>query len=346
MAPYLIIYLVPVMCWMHSLWSGKRSKNMSWFMVWLIFTLFIGLRQEVGADWLSYLSYFDAINQPLDPCENKISLYLFSGDLGYIILNRLSSCLNFGIYGTNLVCAGIFMTGLIAFCRKQPIQWLAFIVAIPVLVVMIAMGAVRQATSVGIFFFALLALQEKKAGYFLFYIILAGLFHKSVLFFSLLILVTGNLKWILAVSMIAGIIAAYLFDVLSILWTVYIDDEMQSEGAFMRVLMSVVPVIFMILFWKRWKKFPDHDIWLWFGGLALISFLLVGKASTAIDRMAIYLIPLQTVVFSRLPLMINNQRLRILSVLLIASVYWAVLLVWLNYALNARSWVPYRNLIF
>ena len=159
MFPYLVIYLVPLICWMHSSWVSERSKTMTWFMVWLIFTLFIGLRHEVGADWQSYLFYFDKIDRESAPSIDEIHLYLVTEDIGYVILNWLSSYFNFGIYGVNLVCAGIFMTGLVAFCRKQPLQWLAFTVAIPIFVVMIAMGTVRQATSLGLFFLALITLQ-------------------------------------------------------------------------------------------------------------------------------------------------------------------------------------------
>lgn len=345
MFPYLVIYLVPLICWMHSSWVGERSKTMTWFMVWLIFTLFIGLRHEVGADWQSYLFYFDKIDRESAPSIDEIHLYLVTEDIGYVILNWLSSYFNFGIYGVNLVCAGIFMTGLVAFCRKQPLQWLAFTVAIPIFVVMIAMGTVRQATSLGLFFLALITLQEKRLGYFLFYIILAGLFHKSVLFFTLLILLIGNPKWILVVSMIAGITGFFLFDMASILWLVYVDNEMHSEGGFVRVLISVVPAIFMLLFWKRWRMFPDNDIWLWFGGGAILSLLLVASASSAVDRMAIYLAPFQIVGFSRLPLMISHGYLRASAVLLIIGAYGAILYIWLNYAINASSWIPYNNLI-
>jgi hypothetical protein len=343
MFPYLVIYLVPLICWIYSSWAGVRSKKMTWFLAWLIFTLFIGLRYEVGADWLSYLNYFDEIGREIAPSPDEIRLYLVTHDIGYVILNWVSSYFNLGIYGVNLGCAGIFMTGLVAFCRKQPLQWVAFSVAIPIFVIMIAMGTVRQATALGLFLLSVIALQEKRLGLFLSYIILAGFFHKSALFFTLLIFLFRNLKWVVGASVIAGISGLLLVDAASALWVVYVDNTMHSEGGFLRVLMSAVPVLFMLLFWKRWREFPDNDIWLWFGGGAILSLFLASNFSTAADRMAIYLAPFQIVGYSRLPLIINNGHFRASVVLLIIGVHGVMLFVWLNYAVNAGSWIPYKS---
>jgi hypothetical protein len=68
-------------------------------------------------------------------------------------------------------------------------------------------------------------------------------------------------------------------------------------------------------------------------------------SSTAVDRLALYLIPLQLFVGSRLP----DTRLFDLDpetwkqLLVLFSL--AVLLVWLLFASHARFWLPYRNLL-
>ena len=59
--------------------------------------------------------------------------------------------------------------------------------------------------------------------------------------------------------------------------------------------------------------------------------------------MALYLLPLQLVVFAHLPDVLgrrggNNTGLTSLVLLL----YGAVLFVWLNYATHAFAWLPYR----
>jgi hypothetical protein len=79
--------------------------------------------------------------------------------------------------------------------------------------------------------------------------------------------------------------------------------------------------------------------------LAAAIGLFTVASSTAVDRLALYLIPLQLFVGSRLPdtrlFGINasqwNQMLILFSL--------AVLLVWLLFAGNSHAWLPYRNLL-
>jgi hypothetical protein len=68
-------------------------------------------------------------------------------------------------------------------------------------------------------------------------------------------------------------------------------------------------------------------------------------SSTAVDRLALYLIPLQLFVGSRLP----DTRLfgippATWNQLLIAFSF-AVLIVWLLFAGHSSAWLPYRNLL-
>ena len=85
---------------------------------------------------------------------------------------------------------------------------------------------------------------------------------------------------------------------------------------------------------------------LFFGvGLALITvvLLLVSPSSTAVDRMALYLIPIQIFVFARLPDLGGKDR-GLTNVLLfsVLGFYAAVMAVWLNFAAHAYAWIPYR----
>jgi hypothetical protein len=80
--------------------------------------------------------------------------------------------------------------------------------------------------------------------------------------------------------------------------------------------------------------------------LALLAGLALATvaSSTAVDRLAHYLIPLQLFVGARLP----DTRLMGLSptswTQLLTGLSLAVLTVWLFFAANSYAWVPYRNL--
>ena len=64
--------------------------------------------------------------------------------------------------------------------------------------------------------------------------------------------------------------------------------------------------------------------------------------ATAIDRVALYLIPLQLFVFARLPRLARTVKGRTLLVLGVVGYYSAVQFVWLNFATHAQYWLPYQ----
>jgi hypothetical protein len=80
--------------------------------------------------------------------------------------------------------------------------------------------------------------------------------------------------------------------------------------------------------------------------LATFALLpLVGLASTAVDRAALYFIPIQIVVFSRFPLLFPVAKGRGAVIRIILAYYALVLFIWLTYGVHARYWVPYNNYI-
>ena len=60
--------------------------------------------------------------------------------------------------------------------------------------------------------------------------------------------------------------------------------------------------------------------------------------STAVDRLSLYIIPLQMAVLARMPRALDSPILRVTIMLYSA----AVLFVWLGFATHAQYWLPYR----
>jgi hypothetical protein len=104
-----------------------------------------------------------------------------------------------------------------------------------------------------------------------------------------------------------------------------------------------VPALLLVSF--RTRLAPDAQerrLWLWIAVLSLACLPLVALASTAIDRVALYFIPLQLFVFSRVPRLATTVRGRTGLVLAVVAYYGAVQFVWLNYAAFSPYWVPYQ----
>jgi hypothetical protein len=129
-----------------SMARGMQSArvNIAWAAVWLLLTLLIGFRYEVGGDWFNYLGHLQAAGyQNVDSAVEK-------GDPAYRLLNLLAVRLGWGIAGVNLISASLFSAGLVYFCRGLPRPWLALAVAMPYMVTVVAMGYTRQGVALGL----------------------------------------------------------------------------------------------------------------------------------------------------------------------------------------------------
>ncbi|MBB4004832.1 EpsG family protein [Aurantimonas endophytica] len=310
----------------------------------LIF-LMVGLRFEVGGDWGGYLGHLrNAVGL-------EFSQILSAGDPGYVFLNWLVARSGGDVWVVNLLCAGLFSWGLLSFAKAQPRPWLALAVAIPYLVVVVAMGYTRQSVAIGLVMLGLVALGASRSKLkFVFWIALAATFHKSAVLLIPIAAVAEGRSRLWTVFWVGGATVIAYFTLLESsvdrLISGYIDSGLDSSGAAIRVAMNAVPAL-LLLYYRRRIPLRQGERGLWtvlaLVALALVPALLVSPSSTAVDRLGLYLIPLQMLVLSRLPdtFAQSEQAARRLSMLVV--LYSAgVLFVWLNYASHANYWLPYR----
>lgn len=322
-----------------------RSSTAVWSFMGLLLSIIIGWRHHVGGDWNNYLRRFNAIS------DFSFSQTMEQSDVGYQFLVYWMNAWGFEIYAVNFLSAILFVTGLIVFLRREINPWLGLTVAIPYLIIVVSMGYTRQGVAVGLVMWALASLDRKKFIRFLFFIVLAVSFHKSaVMMVAFGIFSHGRGKVLKALAvMIAGIgiWLSFVETDSSALWRNYVEAQMQSQGALIRVILNLLPALLLLAFRKRWKKyFRDYSLWFMIALASIASVFAVGFASTAIDRMALYFIPIQIVVYARLPFLAKNYLSPKVTSTLIVLFYGAILLVWLNFAVNARYWLPYHNMLF
>jgi len=322
-----------------------QKKNGIWNILIIFYSLLIGFRDHVGGDWNNYLKHFELISY------YSITEILNRSDPGYYIINWLMKDWGFEIYSVNLICAVLFMIGLVSFAKRQPNPWLAIAVAFPYLIVVVAMGYTRQAVALGFVFWGLAALADKKFIKFLILVSLGATFHKSaVLMIGLGIFLQGHGKFIRLIAVLfvgIGIWSAFLAEYQDALWQNYVEVQMESQGAYIRVAMNLVPAVIFLFFRKHWKQqFQDYSFWFIIAVGSILAVALVPFASTAVDRIALYFTPIQVVVYSRLPYLLRNMIAPQTTTFLILAYYFAVLYVWLNYATHAQYWIPYQNALF
>ena len=318
-----------------------RHAAMAWWFVAVLLALMMGFRHEVGGDWGAYLRHFETT------AGLRFMEAVQRGDPGHFVVNWVVGRLGGDIYWVNLMYSAVLMWGTVVFCRRQPWPWLALLVAVPYMLVVVGMGYSRQAVALGFALLGLVALGEHRLRMFVFWIALGALFHKSAVLLLPIAVLASSRNRLMSGAMVAvaTVLMYYLLlaDSAEILWTNYVEADMQSEGGLIRVVMNMVPAVILLVFRKGLVPDPqERKLWIWIAIFALACVPLVVIASTAVDRVALYLIPLQIYVFARLPRLASTTKTRTALVLGIVAYYSAVQFVWLNFATHSQYWVPYQ----
>ena len=318
-----------------------QSQSMTLKLGLLLLALAVGLRFEVGADWPAYKFMFSFAKY------SDLDRALTIGDPAYQFLNWSVQHGDGEFWVVNLVCAAIFAYGLYRFASVQPDPWLTMVVAVPYLVVVVAMGYTRQAVAIGILMAGLAALQRGASVVrFAVYIAAAALFHKTVVVvLSLVIFASQRSRILNVVAGVAGSILLYdIFLSQSVEGFIrnYIEARYSSQGAAIRVAMNLVPATALFIFGRRLRFAPvEIKTWTYFSlaSVAMAVALFVLPSTTVVDRLSLYLIPLQLAVLPRISYLFKS---RVLGRALVLFYSGAVLFVWLNFAVHAEYWVPYR----
>ena len=324
-----------------------RSSTASPILAALFLIIVIGLRYRVGGDWHNYEVDFELAKQ-----GSLGELLTRHKEPAYTFATWLAVTLDLGLWLPNLVLAIPFCWGLLELCRQQPNPWLSLVVATPFLIIVVGMGFTRQAAALG-FLMAGLAtfIQTGSLSRFVLLTIAGSLFHRTVLVFIPIILIaTGRSK---VVSLLLGVLACVMiyFTVLSgsmeYYGRGYLAGRYDAAGAGVRVVMNILPAVVLLLAKDRFYRSPrEKMVWKTFAILALVSgvALLLITSSVVVDRLAMYLIPLQMFVLGRFPLVASPDGRPSVTWQAAVVAYSAVVLyVWLTYGHYSGGWLPYRS---
>lgn len=323
--------------------SFSSQWPVRWFFTFIFFTSIIGLRHEVGGDWLTYLVDLD------QSYEMTLSDAIFDNQPLYSLVKIFSIQFN-SIYVMNSILGICFTYGLFIFCRHQPRPWLALLISISYLIVVVSMGYSRQAASIGFFMIALTYLERGSKSLFLYWCFLAILMHNSAIIFAPMILFLNitRVSYLIGASILSllGIYFIFSSDLIQDIMVGFIGAEYNSAGAGVRLAMNGVAAFLFLVFRNRFRLTEyQKKVWLWFSiyCFLLITLLFIIPSSTIIDRLGLFWIPLQIFVFSRLPDVLGSSATsKIFFVLSIIFFYFLILFVWLVYSDNSYAWMPYQ----
>jgi hypothetical protein len=350
MAPYFLVFLLAA-CFALAAPPDAPMRGggrVAFVFFAILLALMIGFRWEVGGDWSWDTRRMVRLG------DADLTDYFSQADPGYAFLMWLGTKSGFNIWFVHLLAGGMFAYGLSRLCLKQVHPWLSIVVAIPYLVIVVAMGFDRQAVAIGFVMLAMVAMRNRSMLGFAASMTAATLMHLTALMLMPVFLLGSRLdkRWGIIVAS-PFFIVGYYFSLQDALQhkaqsavSGYIETGYSSSGAGVRVAMNALPAFLYFVFRSRLKFGDDErrflDV-LALIALAFVGLLYVSPSSTAVDRMGLYIIPIQLIVLGRLPLVfartMDDYKMLAAGVVLYSV---AVMLVWLNFSPDASDWVPYH----
>jgi hypothetical protein len=308
-----------------------------------VLVVFIGFRDRVGGDWWPY---YDKVNW-LE--GQKLSEVISWNEPGYDFFCWVGANVFGGVYLVNFLCGMAFTTCLMAFCRAQQRPWLALVSSVPYLLIVVAMGYTRQSVAIGLAMLGIVSLE--KGGWRCFaFISMAIMFHKSAVlvvpYFLFALFGRNSIGLASILFLVSGFIYFFALDPILRLFESYVFAEYESAGAVVRTAMNFIPGVLFL--WRKKKLQMCASLEKFWSAISLSSIVLLplaifSSSTTAIDRVGLYMIPLQFLIASCLPDLFSGLRMKErLTGLLVISYNFLVLFTWLVFGANSEHWVPYN----
>lgn len=349
MIPYLLMYLFPAVFSLEERpgTGGRRRAIAGALLFFVLFVLMIGFRSHVGGDWETYDQMIRTLGQM------SFGDAMDFTDPAFAVIGRLSNEVGAGQILANFLCGLVFCIGLFVFCWQQPRPWLTLVIAIPYLVIVVGMGYVRQSAAIGCVLLGLVSLRRGSIVRFFFWCVLGGLFHFTAVIiapFAALAKYRQRIYLMLPLIIFTAALAVYLLSSrYDVLMSGYIGAQYQSTGTLIRLVLDVIPAVLFLLLRDRFALHGDERaFWTLMSALAVALMIAyqLSPSSTAVDRIALYWIPLQLFVLARLPdALASRMGSARVWVIAVVALYLAVLIYWLVFAATAFKWVPYNSVL-
>lgn len=348
MVAYWLIVLFPMLLALaQSRSPGRQQQTPLLLLLFVTLFVFMALR-ETGGDYSTYLELYNIV------LGADLEIAMESVEPGYGTLTWVSGVLGLGIYGVNAACALIFLYCLYRAARNEQHPLLLVALAIPYFVIVVGIGYTRQGVAAALVLFGVVLIREGRPARATLAILLASTFHFSALAGLLLPLIAtthnkrGLIRNIGRLLMIPVLVISsrYLFSTQIDTYTKYYIEMglYESGGAFLRsTVTGAAATLFFVLRRQFRARYDDYGIWRPFAILGLIAVPLSLVASTPVDRLGLYLIPFQLVIFARLPVAFaQGHRFQAVKFMVLAA-YLLYFFVWLHLGSYSQAlWVPYR----
>lgn len=328
--------------------GARRARDQAYVILLAFLFAFVAFRFEVGCDWRGYLYQFWAA----ETMSWKDALFEQEPLWWLIIKAQLQLGLSYP--WLNVIAAAIFFLGLHTLAKKQPDPFGFLVLLFPILIINMPMSGIRQGAAIGVMCFAFAQFVEGRLVRYALAVLVAAGLHPSALVFLLLAPLIGGrysrrrlvLAGLLAVP---GLLLMRSSGPANEAISRYIDTNIVAFGAAARCGFVFFSAIYFFIFLKKaWKLTQPQDYALaHVGALAMLPTLALVALSTVIgDRFAYFLMPIQAMIFARIPFLRIHQNRAFLAVLPYLGLM-LVFAVWASQSqLFSQCYVPYQSWLF
>lgn len=341
---YYYFFLIAPVFLVYFFRENKKYKDLIWFLVFLFFLFISTFRYKIGSDQgdyeLTFMYFYNS--ESLKNFPNYEPFFSF--------LEFVSAKINLGFQGVNFFSALIFLIGLIFLIREEKKNWLCLYLALPYFYFAVSWGFLRQSVSLGFIFLCIYFYKKNQIINLFISFLLAILSHKfSLLFFPILFfsMIKKKIYKILLICFACSILIFFSYYVVVLNQTYLqqfitnIPEGYTPKGANLRALMSLIPSVIYIIYYKRMKKFNDHKFYLNSSIVCVFLFFLNFLFAIPSMRIGVFFGHVQ---FILLPRIIDEFKGKINFALtsLVILFYFIVFQAWLIYSPHKDLWVPFK----
>ncbi len=353
---YLIFLILSIFAYREV--NDPKPLNIYYLIFFIIlFSIFIGLRHEIGCDWSAYRKVFDG-----DFCGSGVNClstieYLKFKEIGFSSINYLVRYFGGNFSTANFILSLLFVIPLLISLSSFRRPFLGILVSYPYLITVIGMGTIRQSISIAFLMLCLNEIGKNRFKRHFVYSFISVLFHYSSLIFIFLPFLvekrsSKNLKTLKKYSLILSI----LFVVFILIFNNHYFSQQISGYLFHPEPISIksplviwikiaIPSFILLLNYEKYKKYDKNKLWRNFSIIGLLMFFSIFINTVVALRLLLYFLPIQIYALSNAPDLNILKTSPKNTYLVILTFSFLVLSLWLNFANHSYCYVPYENIL-
>mgnify|MGYP001261689797 CR=1 FL=1 len=366
MIEYYIIFSILSFLAYKEIHKPEKLNAYSYIFLILLFSIFIGLRNEIGCDWTAYKNIFNLTkcttsDGTINLC-NKFGIYntleyLKFKEIGFSSINLIISKFGGNLYFSNYFFSLLFVIPLLNFCSNLKRPFLAILVSYPYLITVIGIGTIRQAIAIAFLMVGINALNKNKIYKYYFFNSFSIIFHYSSLIFIFLPLLISpkrniklkkNKKFLFYLFLILGLsLIIFNNNYFSYQLNGYLNyiEATSFKSPLMVWSMISLPAIFILKNYKDIKEEDENRFWKNYSIICILMIFLIFFNNIISLRLLLYFLPLKIYALSNLPQISIFKYFPTKAYLITFVISLSTLTVWLNFANHSYCYLPYKNLL-